>query len=435
MTSIGIIVGTATIVMVIAIGRGGRMDVSDQFKNLNAGAIDITYDGGIQFIDGLGGDMEGEGFVAISSEGGNAKAEGFPSVIDQDMLTDGGDFSGEVPGAPGLLPEIGSSSQKQVILSDSDVEDIEIFVPGISEATISYSTRSDVNGGNLEAATSYTIAGVKENYASVSNLKLAAGSFIEENDDENKQKVCVLGASVAKEIFGDVMSAYDSTLYIGGQAYVVSGVLEPMGTVSSGISPDDTIFVPYATGIKYITGEWISPTITVLAEDVTAVDSTIEKLKSVLAENYADTEFTYTDAGSKMEAANKSNRILTMLLTAMAAIVFLVGGIGIMNVLFVSVKERTGEIGILKAIGCSRRDILLEFLMEAASISLIGGMFGIILSLLADPIVTYFGVRVEMTGYAWGIALVFAVGTGTVFGFYPALKASRLLPVLALRQE
>ena len=324
---------------------------------------------------------------------------------------------------------------EQIILSDSDVEDIELFVPGISAVTLSYSTKSTVDGGELEAETSYTIAGVKSNYAAISNLEIAVGSFIEDDDETNKQKICVLGATAAKEIFGSAMDAYDSVLYIDGRSYVVNGVLEAIGTVSSGISPDEAIFVPYATGVKYITGENINPTLTVLAEDATSVDQTIEKITAVLAETYPNAEFTFTDAGSKMEAAEQSNSILTILLTAMAAIVFVVGGIGIMNVLFVAVKERTEEIGILKAIGCTRKDILLDFLLEAAIISLIGGILGIGLSFAVEPVATYLGVRVEMTANAWIIALAFAIGTGTIFGFYPAWKASRLLPVQALNQE
>ena len=244
-----------------------------------------------------------------------------------------------------------------------------------------------------------------------------------------------MGADVAEEIFGSAIDAYGSVLYIDDRAYVVNGVLAQMGTVSSGISPDETIFLPYQTGIKYITGTSVNPTITVIAEDVNGVDDVITQLTNVLADSYPNTEFTYTDAGSKMEAALASNQILTMLLTAMAVIVFLVGGIGIMNVLFVSVKERTNEIGILKAIGCSRRTILLEFLLEAAAISLIGGLLGMAVSVGITPLVQYFGVRVELTPFAFALALVFALLTGTIFGFYPAYKASRLVPVEALNAE
>jgi len=187
--------------------------------------------------------------------------------------------------------------------------------------------------------------------------------------------------------------------------------------------------------VKYIVGTDANPTITVIADDVNNISGVIENVTNVLAESYPNAEFTYEDAGSKMEAASASNEILTMLLIAMAAIVFIVGGIGIMNVLFVSVKERTNEIGILKAIGCSQKNILFEFLLEAAAISFIGGILGVGLSFAIAPIAEYFGVRVEMGISAMVLALVFSIGTGTIFGFYPAYKASKLVPIEALGAE
>ena len=136
-----------------------------------------------------------------------------------------------------------------------------------------------------------------------------------------------------------------------------------------------------------------------------------------------------------MEAASKSNETLTLLLIAMAVIVFIVGGIGIMNVLFVSVKERTNEIGILKAIGCDQKNILMEFLLEASCISLIGAVLGVLVSLGITPILESFSVRVELSLWGAALSLIFGVLTGTVFGFYPAYKASRLVPVAALSAE
>ena len=136
-----------------------------------------------------------------------------------------------------------------------------------------------------------------------------------------------------------------------------------------------------------------------------------------------------------MEAASKSNETLTLLLMAMAIIVFIVGGIGIMNVLFVSVKERTNEIGILKAIGCDQKDILTEFLLEAACISFVGAVLGVLVSLGITPVIESFSVRVELSLWGGVLSLLFGVLTGTVFGFYPAYKASRLVPVVALNHE
>ena len=323
-------------------------------------------------------------------------------------------------------------NQENITLTVEDADDISMFASGVGETTISYSTKSTVDGGELEEATTYIIAGVKENYATISNLTLSVGEFITESNDENKEKVCILGAQAAEEIFGSAIEAYGSVIYIDDREYVVNGVLATMGTVASGISPDEAIFIPYETGIKYIVGTESDPTITVIAEDVNNIDGVIENVTSVLAESYPNAEFTFEDAGSKMEAASASNEILTMLLVAMAAIVFVVGGIGIMNVLFVSVKERTNEIGILKAIGCSQKNILFEFLLEAAAISCIGGVLGIGVSFIVAPIAEYFGVRVEMSVSGLVVALLFAIGTGTIFGFYPAYKASKLVPIEAL---
>ena len=462
MTSIGIIVGAATIVMVIAIGKGGQEDVADQFKNLNAGAIDISYDGGDKNRGGNqnSDDSSDSGMMMMPSGGGapsgsspaggsGGSSGGFPGGGDSGGFPGGGESSGGGPGGGdggGMPGDMGGlfgggsdmedrMNQENITLDEDDVDDIETFVSGISAATISYTTRSSVDGGDLDEAQTYSIAGVKDNYAAISNLSLAVGDFITESDDENKEKVCVLGASVAEEIFGSAIDAYGSVIYIDDRSYVVNGVLSSMGTVASGISPDDSIFIPYATGVKYLVGTNVSPTITVIAEDVSNVSSVTEEITEVLATSYPNAEFTFEDAGSKMEAASASNEILTMLLIAMAAIVFVVGGIGIMNVLFVSVKERTNEIGILKAIGCSQSNILFEFLAEAAAISLIGGVLGIVASLLVTPVAQYLGVRVELTPAAFLIALLFALITGTLFGFYPAYKASKLVPVEALGAE
>ena len=365
-----------------------------------------------------------------SGGGGNAPGGDPPGGSD----ASGGDFPGGGMFFGGQDMEE-RMNQENITLDEDDLDDIETFTSGISDATISYTTRASVDGGDLDEAATYTIAGVKENYADMSNLSVAVGDFILASDDENKEKVCVLGASVAEEIFGSSIDAYGSVIYMDERSYVVNGVLESMGTVASGISPDDSVFIPYDTGVKYLVGTKVNPTITVLAEDVTNIDGVIAEVTDVLAQSYPNAEFTFEDAGSKMEAASASNDILTMLLIAMAAIVFLVGGIGIMNVLFVSVKERTNEIGILKAIGCSQGNILMEFLLEAAAISLIGGALGIAASLLVTPIARYFGVRVELSAAAFLIALLFAIGTGTLFGFYPAYKASKLVPVEALSAE
>ena len=504
MTSIGIVVGAATIVMVIGIGRGGQLDIADQFAELNAGAIDVSYEyegedterggfsfGGMMntFFGGMMGGGPGGGFgdnsqssgagngsqgssggPQMSGNGDFQRPDGSdsdgnmkrPNGSDSDgemQRPDGSDTSGEMPGSgegedgqktdenteDDAAEDVDTESetsmvddrlnQEQIILSTSDVEDIETYVSEITGATISYSTRSSVEGGNLTSAQNYTVAGVQENFAELGKLSLAEGYFLDDTDNDAKSRVCVIGSSVAKEVFGSTADAVSSTIYIDDRSYTVIGVLETSSSVVSGISPDTSVFVPYQTGIKYIAGEDIDPTVTVIAEDVNTLQTVISNVKTVLEENYPNASFTFEDSGSKMKAAESSNRTLTMLLSAMAAIVFLVGGIGIMNVLFVSVKERTNEIGILKAIGTPRADILLEFLAESAAISLIGGILGVALSFAITPVVSHFQVRVEVNAAACLTALGFAVLTGTVFGIYPAWKASRLEPVEALNAE
>ena len=171
------------------------------------------------------------------------------------------------------------------------------------------------------------------------------------------------GITVAKAIFGSAYDAYDQVVYIDDRPYLVTGVLSEMGTVASGISPDSSIFIPYETGIKYITGSSISSTITVIADEVNKVDQVSANVEIVLA------------------------------------------------------------------------DILLEFLLEASCISLIGAIIGVLLALGITPLVELFSVRVELSVGGALLSLVFGVVTGSVFGFYPAYKASRLIPVVALNQD
>ena len=247
MTSIGIIVGAATIVMVIAIGKGGQADVADQFKNLNAGAIDISYEGGTDRNDRggssgdsssfavggfSGGDFSG-GFSGgempdMSSMGEMPSMDNMPDMSEmRDMFDSMGGFGGGMSSIFGGGTDMSERiNQENITLTTDDVEDLLLFADGITEGTISYTTRSSVDGGELDEATTYTIAGVKNNYAEMSKLSLAVGEFITESNDENKEKVCVLGASVAKEIFGSAIEAYGSIIYIDDRQYVVNGVLQ-----------------------------------------------------------------------------------------------------------------------------------------------------------------------------------------------------------------
>lgn len=434
LTSLGIIVGSATIVLVIAIGHGGKLDVEEQFKNLNAGAIEVSVSTSADLADQMMGGMMGgggppAGFTGGGAGGGNAGRGGSAGGRSGGSGGMPGGFGGA--GGGGFF---GGTSQK-VTLTTTDVDDIASLVPDISAVSILASGTGAVLGGDMEEETDYTVVGVLSDYMEISNLELLQGDFITEEDQEDKAKVAVIGSGLAKEIFGSSYAAYEEQISIEGKTYDIVGVLSSMGTVSSGISPDDAIYVPYSTAVKYVLGSSASPQITAIASDVGQVESVITNIKAVLTENYPDASFTLTDAGSKMEAATASADTLSMLLIAVASIVFVVGGIGIMNVLFVSVKERTQEIGILKALGCHRREILLEFLTEANFISVFGGIVGVGAGFALVPVVRMSGMTVAPLAVGGVLALVFAVVTGTVFGFYPAYKASTLTPIEALSQE
>ena len=439
LTSLGIIVGAATIVLVIAIGQGSKADVADQFKNLSAGAIEVRYQASMQGMENQGGfgGMPG-GFP------GGGMPGGMPSGGGGNRGSSGGGMPAGMPGgfpggsrSSGMIgsPFAGVRSRVDATLTAEDVEEIALFVPDITTATISASGSYGVLGYDMEEEKDYTIVGAYAAYAQVSNLELTLGDFITQEDTENLSRVCVLGSRVCEEIFGNAMTAYNSVLTIDGRDYTVIGVLKSMGTVSSGISPDTAVYLPYTTAEKYLFGNSIEPTITVLAEDVDHVPQVMENVEITLSDIHPGVTYTISDAGSSMEAATQSANTMSLLLIAIASIVFVVAGIGIMNVLFVSVQERTREIGILKALGCSRGNILTEFLMEANMISTFGGVMGVVVGSALMPVLGRFSMRVEPSAGGIVMALVFAILTGTLFGFYPAAKAAGLKPIDALNHE
>lgn len=453
LTSLGIIVGAATIVMVIAIGEGGKQDVTEQYSTLNAGTITIETSSGSSFdimegmdiiggIDSAMGGMDSAmgsidfGSSAGSSVGSSSFGSSSSGIASAPSSSAGSSIAGGMDIGSGTSSAISSSVSAfdSQSLSEDELDNILYFVSNISYGTISDSETFDVLGGNLEDYTEYTIVGTQESYQYISNLSLLIGDFITEYDEENEVRCVILGYDVAVAMFDSLTDAYDSKIEIDGRTYVVNGVLAEMGTVVSGINPDTSIFMPYSTAEKYLFTS-TSPQITLLADSINNVETIITSVELVLEQDLPDATFDITDAGATMDAAMESANTLSLLLMAIAIIVFVVGGIGIMNVLFVSVKERTREIGVLKAIGTSKMNILLLFIFEASIIGVIGGILGIALSFAFVPLLEYLNITIVMTSSSFVLAFLFASVTGTLFGVYPAYSASNLVPIDALNNE
>lgn len=377
LTSIGIIVGSVTIVMVIAIGRGGEEEVKAQFSGLSAETVYVNLD-----------------YMKIGNK----------------------DFS--------EIPKLTQDLMEQMMDESQTLKGIYLRGDAYSEVT-------------LNGKTEYiSVTGVTEGYSLFSNLETAYGENISEFDVEEMTSVAVIGEGIAKKYYPNVEEAIGSTIRIGDKAFTIIGILERKGDGLQGLSADDTIFIPFTTAEQSILNEYTMPQIVALSKDLSTVKFSMKEMKSTL--NYVlddGSYYTLEDAGSRIEAATQSAGTMNMLLIAMATIVFIVGGIGIMNVLFLSIKERTKEIGILKALGSSKEEILLQFLFESVIISTFGGIMGVLLSYLLMPLMKYTNTPVSPSIEGQIISIIFAMITGTLFGLYPAYKASQLKPIEALSYE
>lgn len=376
LTSLGIIIGTLTIVLVVAIGKGSEQAVSEQFKRLSVETIVIR---------------------------------------------------------PGRDAPPNSELTKEQAFKMKELEHVRDVSAAIrSQSQVNYRSTSE----------SASIMGISESYASMNNLALETGSMFSDRDGEKRNKVALLGYTLAQTLFGeDVSEAIGKQITIKGRKYEVEGVLKRVGDTGPGGGPgggstDDSVFVPYDVAVKYTAGKQSKPNYTAQATDINSVAAAMQEMQTYIENTTGKTDaYTLMDAGSRLNSAKETARTMSALLIGVAGIVLLVGGIGIMNVLFVSVKERTREIGILKSIGAKRRDILLEFLLESILISFGGGIVGIVLSMIVMPLMAYTSIRVLSSVQGMLLGLAFAVLTGTFFGYYPALKASKLTPIEALNHE
>ena len=383
LTMLGIIIGVASVITMLAIGQGSKNSIKAQISEMGSNMI-MIHPGNMQ-----------RGGVRQSAD---------------DMQT----------------------------LEVADYEALETL-PGI--AAISPSVNSGgqfVNGNNNYPSTMY---GITPDYLEIRKLKVKDGAMFTEQDVKSAAKVCILGKTVVDNLFPGGEDPVGRVVRFAKIPMTVIGVLESKGTNSMGQDQDDVVLAPYTTVMKrvlaidYIQGIFASA----VNEDET--EQTIESITEMLRSRHKlkatdDDDFQIRSQQELSEMMNSTSDMMTVLLACIAGISLLVGGIGIMNIMYVSVTERTREIGLRMSIGARGIDILSQFLIEAVIISVTGGIIGIIVGVLASWLVTviaHWPVYIQL----YSVALSFAVCTvtGVFFGWYPAKKASNLDPIEAIRYE
>ncbi len=318
---------------------------------------------------------------------------------------------------------------------------VEIAAPLVTQSSM----LSQSNGNTVSA----TVTGVVPGYLKVGNYAMGQGSFISQENLDNKEMVVVIGTEINKSLFGAAnSSSVGETIRIMGQPYRVIGILEEKGSSAIGTSQDQNVFIPITTAqSRLMTRQKNSVAqVTLLIKSSYTLDAAKKEIESLMQDRHGifegnPNDFTIMNMQEILDAVGDIMGTFTLFLGGVAAISLLVGGIGIMNIMLVTVSERTREIGLRKALGAKKGDILAQFLVESSVISLVGGVLGIIFGLLLS-----FGIAriAGMTGTQLDVkidpvivlgATVFSIAVGLFFGVYPANQASKLDPVIALRSE
>lgn len=331
------------------------------------------------------------------------------------------------------LITVSITGNRTAAITEQELNDLKAK-PGIKEIAPAL-TQGNVNikAGDTSATTSLEAS--TPVYAEIRKIEVSSGRFINDRDVKNRFKVAVIGTETASNIFGTT-NVVGKTMYVNGIEFTIVGVLQSQGTSAAG-SSDDRIIVPLSTAERLLKTTKIK-TFYIEAQDKDKVSEAMSYLQLFLNKKYNNDTKSYRifDQTSLLDTANTTTESLTAMLGGIAGISLVVGGIGIMNIMLVSVIERTREIGIRKAIGAKRGTILLQFLVEAASISSLGGILGVLLGFLgAYGAQSLLKVNVVISNNIVIEAFVFSVLVGMIFGIYPANKASKLNPIDALRFE
>jgi putative ABC transport system permease protein len=307
-------------------------------------------------------------------------------------------------------------------------------------AAISGVVNSNANVVGAEGNAQVSIVGVDPDYIIARNYKVSGGVFFDDEDLRNRNMVAVLGQTTAKNLFGDAESAMSQRIRIGTNYFTVIGLLESKGAGAGGNDQDDLIMVPIDTAMTRLNNTQNISMIVMSVKSKEYMAAAQKEAKAILCESRriadeANADFDIMNQADMIDMASATSKTLTTLLAAIAGVSLLVGGIGIMNIMLVSVTERTREIGIRMAIGGRKRDILFQFLNESVILSLMGGLLGIGMAFLACRLLAATGIPAAINPLIVAVSAAFAALVGVVFGYYPALKAARLYPIDALRYE
>ncbi|MGE7765375.1 ABC transporter permease [Peribacillus sp. NPDC096540] len=367
LTMLGIIIGVASVIVLVSIGQGSSQSVQDEINSLGTNLLTV-------------------------------------SVTDTDSVE----------------------------LTDDTIEQFK-DLSGISEVAPVVTGR--VYAKNGETSTQVSMTGTTSSYISVRDLELSQGRFLTDMETELRSKVVVLGSDTANTLFEN-QTAVNQNVLIGGVSYRVIGVLKSVGT-SMGSNGDDVIIAPITTA-KRATSSTTIGTVYLKAENENIIERAMYQVQGTMTTLFPGQSDNYsvTNQEDLMDTMSSVSDTFTLMLGGIASISLLVGGIGIMNIMLVSVSERTKEIGIRKAIGANRKSILLQFLIEAVVLSCLGGLLGVGIGLGIAKLVSV--VSSLTISYSWSVtmmAFLFSIFIGVVFGVFPANKASKLNPIQALRHE